>query len=75
VDVLVTPSSERDVYRLTDRLGRTAATIEKIPDLGFMIRPEPGGVLNGMTARTVTSLRGAMSAIERYNERRVPARE
>jgi hypothetical protein len=75
VDVLVTPSSERDVYRLTDRLGRTAGTIEKIPDLGFMIRPEPGGVLNGMTARTVTSLRGGNVRDRAIHERRVPARE
>jgi hypothetical protein len=63
MDIIVTPSSELGLYRLTDRLGRPAGTIERIPPLAYVIRPEPGGVLDGLGRRTVPTLDEAMSVI------------
>jgi hypothetical protein len=63
MDIVVTPSSELGLSRLTDRLGRSAGTIERIPPLAYAIFPQPGGALNGLGQGTVKSLDEAMSAI------------
>ena len=63
MDILVTPSSDPKVHDLTDRLGRRVGIIERVPPLAFVIRPEPGGLLDGLERRTMPTLDDAMSLI------------
>jgi hypothetical protein len=68
VDIVVTPSSDPKVYDLTDRLGRPAGIIERIPPLAYVIRPVPGGALDGLARRTVPTLDEAMSVIASHTK-------
>jgi hypothetical protein len=56
MDIVVTPSSDPKVHDLTDRLGRRVGTILRVPPLAYSIRPEPGGVRDGLGRRTVPTL-------------------
>jgi len=63
LDIVVRHSSDPKVYDLTDRLGRPAGIIERIPPIAYVIRPERGGALAGLGRRTLPTLDHAMSAI------------
>lgn len=68
MDIVVTPSPDGTVYRLTDRLGRLVGEIVKDPRLGFRIRPESGGVLDGLGRRMVSTLDDAMAVIAMHTK-------
>ena len=68
MDIVVTPSSDPKVHDLTDRLGRRVGTIVRVPPLAYSIRPEPGGVLDGLGRRTVPTLDEVMSVIASHTK-------
>jgi hypothetical protein len=68
MDIVATPSSEENFYRLTDRLGRSAGTLERVPPIAYVVHPEPGGALDGLGRRTFPTLDEAISAIASHTK-------